>query len=304
MFFTRNYNAAKHACILCSLLILISAASSCSYQKKIGSVSGETIFSKSEFKNAHVGIAVFDVNEQKFLYRKNSDKYFVPASNIKIPTLYAGLKYLGNQLPGIIYSETADTIYLQPTGDPSFLHPDYKQHPVYDFLKEANKKLVISNSNWKTEALGYGWAWDDYLGYYMTERSAFPVYGNIVKWIQQRTIEQKDGVADTSTMVFTDPEVNWPVTFSPGKARAFAVTRPRTENNYILTEGAELKRELEIPFVTNGVNTALELLTDTLHKPITPLPFTISASANSKTIFSQPSDSLFKPLMQIGRAHV
>jgi D-alanyl-D-alanine carboxypeptidase/D-alanyl-D-alanine-endopeptidase (penicillin-binding protein 4) len=276
--------------ILGSVLML-----SCASQKQATVAKlQQQLIHDSALTNAFVGIAVFDTESGKFLHQYNSNKYFVPASNTKLPTLYAGLKYLGTQLPGLQYKEENDTLYIQPTGDPTLLHVDYKIQPVVDFLKKQTKPIVINNSNWKAEALGYGWAWDDYLGYYMTERSPLPVYGNYIKWIQQRNVEERDGKMDTSGIVFTDPEVNWDVQFKTGRTTAFDVVRPRTENKYTITEGKELKKELEVPFVTNGLQSALELLKDTVHQTITAEGFKIS---NPEVIYSQPVDSMFKPLM-------
>jgi D-alanyl-D-alanine carboxypeptidase/D-alanyl-D-alanine-endopeptidase (penicillin-binding protein 4) len=268
---------------------------SCTVQKQATvSPLQKKLINDSALTNAFVGIAVYDAESGKYLYQHNSNKYFVPASNTKLPTLYAGMKYLGTQLPGLQYKEEGDTVYIQATGDPTLLHADYKTQPVVDFLKKQTKPIVINNSNWKAEALGYGWAWDDYLGYYMTERSPLPVYGNYIKWIQQRNVEERDGKMDTSGIVFTDPEVNWDVQFKTGKTTAFDVTRPRTENKYTITEGKELKKELEVPFVTNGLEAALELLKDTIHQTITAEGFKIS---NPEVMYSQPVDSMFKPLM-------
>lgn len=283
------------SCLL--LLISVFFLASCSTQQKLAKVLKKTLLNDSAFSNAFVGVAVYHVEKKQFLYQHNSNKYFVPASNTKLPTLYAGMKYLGDSLIGLKYTEQNDTLFLQPTGDPTLLHPDYKQNPVIDFLKQQNKTIVISNSNWKAEALGYGWAWDDYLGYYMTERSSMPVYGNIIKWIQQRNIEKKETGNDTSVSVFTDPEINWDANFSTKKSPAFDVTRPRTENVYTIHEGKEMKRELEIPFVTNGLQSALALLKDTLHKDIVEINYQITKSPNLQIIHSQPVDSMFRPLM-------
>lgn len=280
-------------CLFISVILF-----SCTTQKQVRmSTLQKRLIADSALTNAHVGVAVYDVEAKKFLYQHNSNKYFVPASNIKLPTLYAGMKYLGDSLVGLNYNQQNDTIFLQPTADPTLLHPDYKRQSVYDFLKQQNKTMVISNRNWRSEALGYGWAWDDYLGYYMTERSAFPVYANLIKWIQQRNIEQKGSGPDTSISVFTDPEINWNASFSTKKTKSFEVSRPRTENVYTIIEGKEMKRELEVPFVTNGIQSALELLKDTLHKEIKEHNFQITKSDNYKVIHSQPVDSLFKPLM-------
>lgn len=278
-----------------ALLFTTVVLVSCSVQKQTAtSPLQKQLIADSALTNAFVGIAVFDAESGKYIHQYNSNKYFVPASNTKLPTLYAGMKYLGKQLPGLQYKEENDTLYIQPTGDPTLLHADFKTQPVVDFLKQQTKPIVINISNWKAEALGYGWAWDDYLGYYMTERSPLPVYGNYIQWIQQRTAQERDGVKDTSAFVFTEPEVNWDVQFKTGKTTAFDVTRPRTENKYTITEGKEMNKTIEVPFVTNGLQSALELLKDTIHQTITEESFRIT---NPEVIYSQPVDSMFKPLM-------
>jgi serine-type D-Ala-D-Ala carboxypeptidase/endopeptidase (penicillin-binding protein 4) len=281
-----------------ALLVMFSSVFlfSCTGSQKLTKKVTKGFIGDSVFEQAHLGVAVYNASTGNYLYQYNSRKYFVPASNVKIPTLYAGMKYLGDSLPGLQYAERNDTIFITPTGDPSFLHPDYRQHPVFEFLKAHNKTIVIHNHNWKTEALGYGWAWDDYLGSYMIERSPMPVYGNYIKWIQERKPEERDGIKDTATVIFTDPEINWDVKFSDKKQNAFDVARPRTENSYTITEGKEAKRELEVPFVTNGLQATLELLKDTLQANVAAGNFRTS-NLKSQIVFSQPADSLFKPLM-------
>lgn len=288
------FNGINPFFFLFTFLLLVS---SCSAPQKLAKKLQRELLNDSSLTNAHVGVAVYDAEGKKFLYQHNSNKYFVPASNTKLPTLYAGLKYLGDSLAGLQYKEQNDTLFLLPTGDPTLLHPDYVQQPVYNFLKKQDKPIVISNKNWKAEALGYGWAWDDYLGYYMAERSPLPVYGNIIKWTQQKNTEQKETGNDTSTSVFADPEINWEAKFSSSKSSAFDVTRPRSENVYTIHEGKEMKKELEIPFVTNGLQSAIELLKDTLHKNLIETDFQIPKFQNFQVIRSQPVDSMFKPLM-------
>jgi serine-type D-Ala-D-Ala carboxypeptidase/endopeptidase (penicillin-binding protein 4) len=287
--------------MLCIVKNLLTATAvfisfiACTPATKLARAFQKQLTADSTFTNAHIGVSVYDATSQTSVFQYNSNKYFVPASNIKIPTLYAGMKYLGNQLPGLLVQELKDSIIITPAGDPTFLHTDYKQHPVYDFLKSASKPITVNSGNWKTDAMGSGWTWNDYLGYYSAERSPMPVYGNYIKWVQQRTVETRDGIKDTAVLVFTEPEMNWPTTFSTARANNFDIYRPRTENTYTITEGKELKAELEVPFVTNGIQATLELLKDTLFKEIT-VTTTNSPSA-SKIIYSQPSDSMFKPLM-------
>src|SRR5690349_17335564 len=62
---------------------------SCSVSKKISKQAEQKILDKPELTTAHVGIALYDVQAGKFLYKHNSDKYFIPASNTKLLTCYA-----------------------------------------------------------------------------------------------------------------------------------------------------------------------------------------------------------------------
>lgn len=272
----------------------ICAFTACSSTGKLVKSFTKKYVQDSALANAHIGVAVFDETHQKNILQYNSNKYFVPASNTKIPTLYAGMKYLGKQLPGLLVEERTDSVIISPAGDPTFLHSDYKQHPVFDYLKNLNKPIAVNSSNWKTDAMGSGWTWNDYLGYYSAERSPMPIYGNYIKWIQQKTVETENGKKDTAVLIITEPEINWPMTFAADKARSFDIYRPRTENTYTITEGREMKAELEVPFATNGIQSTLELLKDTLQKQIA---VTTTALSQPKIIYSQTADSMFKPLM-------
>ena len=64
--------------------------------------------------NAHVGICVFDAASSRFLYTYQSDKYFIPASNIKLFTLDAALRYLGDSITGIEYAHTDSGLWIRP----------------------------------------------------------------------------------------------------------------------------------------------------------------------------------------------
>ena len=107
---------------------------SCSTQRQIGKAANSQLFPDSSVEHAHVGISVFDASADKYLYNHNGKKYFVPASNTKLFSCYAALKYLGDSLPGIRYWENDTALFLIGTGDPSLLHPDYKKQPVIEFL--------------------------------------------------------------------------------------------------------------------------------------------------------------------------
>ena len=269
--------------------------SSCSVSKKINKIARENLFNDSVLTDAHTGISVFDSDANKFIYNYQANKYFVPASNTKIISLYAGMKYLPDSLVGLRYKETADTLFIVPSGDPSFLHPDFSSQPVFDFLKKQSKPIAITTNNWKAEALGEGWMWDDFNDAYMTERSSFPVYGNVIRWIQVRDSGSIAAMAREEAFVYSEPDISWKVNFSGDTAaQVFSVRRSLTENKFFITQGREINADRKVPFITNGLQSALELLKDSLGKTIDSSTTIIQPDG---IIHSQTSDSLFKIMM-------
>ena len=164
-------------------LSILFTLSSCSVTKQISRQAGHILLKDSAIRQGHIGISIYEPATGKYWYNHNAEKYFVPASNTKLFTLYAGMKYLGDSLVGLRYQKNNLTdINIFPSADPTFLHPDFKNQPVIGFLKNENRHLYFSElHDFKENPLGYGWAWDDYNDNYMVERSSFPIYGNIVK---------------------------------------------------------------------------------------------------------------------------
>ena len=168
------------------LLILNSALltlfTSCSIEKQIGKSAKEDVLDTKALQAAHVGISIFDPAADKYLYNYQSDKYFVPASNTKLPTCYAAMKYLGDSLVGLRYKIISDSlIKIKSSGDPSFLTSDFKTHPVFTFLKKY-KFILFTGDLFSDDFMGSGWTWNDYKEYYTAQRNDFPIYGNIVKF--------------------------------------------------------------------------------------------------------------------------
>lgn len=292
---TYRFTTATYTLVLGVILL-----SACSTQRQVGKFARTALFNDSVLRHAHVGIAVFDPGSGQYLYQHNADRYFVPASNIKIVSAYTAMKYLGDSLPALRYAKTEQGIFLQGTGDPSFLHSDFQTHPAFRFLKQQEQPLFLDVSNWKAEALGDGWSWNDYSYSYMVERSPLPVYGNVIHWYQEKQEPEKydSSQPDVSISIYSIPEVNWKVRFNPDdKARRFAVVRSKDANIFTITEGKENKAEAEVPFVTEVANSALELLRDTLGKEIRLIEGPLPNTLRYELIRSQPVDALLKPMM-------
>jgi len=278
---------------------------SCGTQKELQHTTGNNFINDPVFQEAHLGLSIYEPEKKEWLLNYQGDKYFIPASNSKIASCYAGMKYLGKELIGLAWADLDTAILLYPTADPTLLHPDFNRQPVIDFLRTLTKPIYISAAEWQTKALGRGWSWDDYSDYYMVERSAFPVYGNVIRWYQSASRKENPQYAGDTLDVFisSEPEVNWPLTFAaPDPRGQFMVERHRDANRLTITEGKGKSAQLEVPFVTNGFSTSQELLRDTIHKEIIVVdassPMLKATQRDRKIIYSQPVDSMLKPMMQ------
>ncbi|MFM1794380.1 MAG: hypothetical protein RL642_765 [Bacteroidota bacterium] len=282
-------------------LLVIALMGSCTMQHAIQKKANQFLLKDQSLAEAHIGIALQDPSNKKFNFQHQAHKLFIPASTVKIVTTYAALKYLPDSLPSAEWIELDTAILVKPMGDPSFLHPDFKTHPLFDQLKQSSKPIYMRTDHWNTPALGSGWSTDDYNEDYQAERSAFPVYGNLIQWFQERSVkENPTNPNDTiDVFIYSNPEINWPVGFGKTSPR-FLVKRAEHENAFVLSEGKEKSAVQSVPFITNGISSGLELLKDSLGKLILPADEElIKAAKNKQTIIisSQHRDSLLKKMM-------
>ena len=132
------------------------------------------------FEQAFVGFKLVDSKNGKTIASQFEDKYMTPASNTKLFTLYAGIHFLGNNIPALQYIIKDDSLIFWGTGNPLFLHPEYNDTTAFHFLKSRTEKLYYWPRPMEDDRFGPGWGWDDYNGYYSAEKSVFPIYGNSV----------------------------------------------------------------------------------------------------------------------------
>ena len=147
----------------------------------------QTSLSSSFYDNQFTGLLIFDGDANDTLYKYNSQKYFTPASNTKIFTLYTALQFLPKNIPSLKYIVQNDTLYVEGTGDPSFLHPFLNDSSALNFMR-GYRNIALHLNNFKEEAFGPGWSWADYQYYYQPEKSSLPLYGNVV------TLSNSNGV--------------------------------------------------------------------------------------------------------------
>ena len=274
-------NLLKLLFIVVATVMILSACSVRQAQKILMSSEG--------VKGAHIGIAIYNDTKGQWLTKYQSDHYFTPASNTKILATYLGLQFLGDSLPGWKMAENADTLFLMPLGDPSFMHPEFRYQPVVDIIKNTKKQVVIVGNNQdQFEIFGSGWSWADYDQDYQPERSRMPIYGNVVHFYQSNI--KLDAIKPF--YFFRDyvdldkvEEKNW--------------TRNRTGNRFFTTNENNKSKYFQVPFSQEyaPVLLAVGLLKDTLGKPISFQKNSTLPVNSYKTIKTVPTDSLLKIMM-------
>ncbi len=266
-------------------LFAVLILQSCTVQQRMAKKLHKT-FEQSNVTNKYmVGFALYDLEKGEMVYEKNSDKYFVPASNTKLFTFYAGLKMVPDSIPALRYVVKGDSLIFWGTGDPSFLQTQLKSTKALEFLRDSKKQLFFAPGRYTGDFYGYGWSWDDYNDYYQAEINEFPIMDNLIK----TTVKQ--GQLTITPKLFKDCFVVDTVS----KSAKFSVNREFLRNvfHYPKAPLVEGYRQ-ETPYKVSTAIT-LNLLSDTLHKNVGLVQQVMPADA--KTIYSIKTDSVLKQMM-------
>ena len=247
----------------------------------------DTLFENNPtFEDHFTGFSLFNPATGENLYSHQSDKFFTPASNTKILTLYTALNMFEDSIPTIRYHDSKDTLYIWGMSDPTTLHPKFgQQGHVFSFLKSKAKPIVICTGHFKDPRFGAGWAWDDYPYAYQAEKTHFPLFGNVA-WL---TAEQKTGTIQLYPNI---PNVQL------SESEDFQYQRAEHTNNLQLSIPRHPKDEwswqLPLVFSDSFYKSALH---NTLNNN-----FEISqrcpALTNGDIYYSTPSDTVYAYMMQ------
>jgi len=232
----------------------------------------------------HTGVSIARINETKALASYQDDKYFIPASNTKLFSFYAGLSALGDSIPGLEYLEWGELLIIRGTGDPSLLHPDLPHSKVFDFLKGRKDQIFFTPYHFENKRFGPGWAWSDYNDYYQPEVTAMPVYGNIVRF--------KSGPAGGYE---ANPRF-WQK-FMVQDTAVSGIEREELQNVFHYPKSVDSKSTTRDIPVHMTDQLTLQLLSDTLKKEIKLI--NIPLEIELQTVNSIPSDSLYTRMMQV-----
>jgi serine-type D-Ala-D-Ala carboxypeptidase/endopeptidase (penicillin-binding protein 4) len=273
------YNSA----IILLVLFTFSSCKTSKLEAQKKSVKVINIDTINTFKSSFHGLFVKDLATNQIIVANNETKYFVPASNTKIFTLYTALKSFRDSIPGLKYSETDSTVTISGLGDPTLLHRLFSQDKYTEFFESRKHKKFYHFYNFPQKRLGRGWMWDDAQYAYQAELSGMPIYDNLVQ------IKTGNGSISVNPKYFID------------KLRvidsSFTEIYRLDNNQFIIPKSlatrARMTEELK-PF-SKDQSLILNLLRDTFKIDIVP---TLTPPASPLVLYTQPLDTVMRLMMQ------
>jgi len=244
--------------------------SSCSSIKK----TLNSKFENDRLQNSFRGLVIIDAENQKEIFDHNGDRYFTPASNTKIVTFYTGLKLLPKNIPTLKYMVSNDTVFIEGVGDPTWLHPYFKDSTAIHWLKHQ-KTIALFTGNHDESRYGPGWAWEDYDTYFSPEKSTLPLYGNVV------TVSNNEAL-EVSPKIFLDKTL----------VKDTTIKREEFHNQFYVSSNE--KDTLEVPFMTSDSLTK-ELLETAIGKEV----FLTQhfPDGEKRTLYGVETDSIYKQML-------
>lgn len=185
----------------------------------------DSILHQPEFRPAQVGVCIFNLETDRFMYAYNSQKLFTPASNTKIITTGASLYFLGPNyhfktrlaLQGTIKDhKLVGNVVIIGGGDPTFSLDNLEQFVAA--IKERKIReitgdiilvddyftdVALVENSFIYERLPRGWAWHYLDARYAPEISALSMNKNTVNVRMEAT-----NFGDFAR-VFIEPETDY-----------------------------------------------------------------------------------------------
>jgi D-alanyl-D-alanine carboxypeptidase/D-alanyl-D-alanine-endopeptidase (penicillin-binding protein 4) len=276
---SENQNLNKHLINgLLSIFILFLLSSNALAQKLTKRKVAKVFKSSEILKNHYTGFSIYDLKTMKPVFEIEANKPAIPASNTKLFTLYTALSMLGDSIPGLRYISKGDSLIFWGTGDPAFLHPDLKSKRVYDFLKNSGKKLFYSHNNAGTDFNGSA--------IYQIAMVSLPVGEN-----RAQAYADKYGNLEIKP-AFLKQYLKLDTSFHP---RTFTILRDDKSNTFTYPQMAIPANYRQTLYLVPGAELTAATLSDTLKLPVNIIRMNLPPYA--KTIYSIPSDSLYRRMM-------
>ena len=227
-------------------------------------------------------MVVYDLTRDRELLNYNGNKYFIPASTVKLFTFYTAYSILPDSVSSLEYLERGDSLVIRGTADPSLLVDE--EDRVVEFLRSWNDKIFLVDSSIEDSKYGPGWSWDDYESSYMPERSLMPLYGNLL------TFTSEDSLRVIPEFFRESLAVESPDSEPSGHTNSY---RDMNRNRFFPGK-LERGEQKSIPFITSNQLTA-DLLGEAIGKKVTLVPDDFEEDFGN--LLTRPYDSLYTQML-------
>lgn len=239
----------------------------------------DALLNSDFYKEQFTGFYLYDVQSGETIADYNGEKYFTPASNVKILTLYGALKSLSDSIPALRYERINGDLYIEGLGDPTFLHPEFKTvNKIIDWLKNEEGKIYLHWGKFEGPRMGLGWSWEDYEKSFSAEPSEFPISENSI------TIKKTKNKFSVFPPTLADSV----------EYRESLFSREFLKNKFYI--GSRNGNSTKVPFIVKD-ELIRQMLADLTGKEIELT--TKELSKNAKVLFSVPSDLVYKRMMEV-----
>lgn len=160
----------------------------------------DDIFNDQSFRNANWGVVIQSLKTGEYFYKRNEDKFFIPASNLKLFTTAGGLLLLGPnyRFKTKIWTNgyySGSTLYgdliIQGAGDPTisgrfhnndinFVFDSWIDSLIDLGIDKIKGNIVGDDNLFDDIGLGDGWAWDYETDWYAAPSSAISFNDNCI----------------------------------------------------------------------------------------------------------------------------
>ncbi|AFY77587.1 D-alanyl-D-alanine carboxypeptidase, serine-type, PBP4 family [Pleurocapsa sp. PCC 7327] len=148
----------------------------------------ETVINRPEFKRSRWGILIQTLDSGEMLYSLDAEKYFIPASSVKLLTTAAALLQLGSQfrIRTSVYGTgdiaNLNTLRLVGKGDPSFSSDRLKD--LAQQLKRQGvhriSNVIVEDNYFEQTGINSSWEWGDIFFSYGTSINSLILNENSV----------------------------------------------------------------------------------------------------------------------------
>jgi len=201
------------------------------------------IFNDPNFSNSQWGVVIQSLETGEYLYKRNEDKLFIPASDLKLFTTSAGLITLGSEyrfktnlyMNGYVDgSILKGDVVVQGRGDPTIserfyngnmlkIYQDWADSLLNIGIDEITGNIVGDDNAFDDLGLGAGWAWDYESNWFAAPTSAISFNDNCVDIVV--TVNKKSHLPEVNVL----PDTKYVIILNK------AITVPRDSSTNIET---------------------------------------------------------------------